>query len=87
MTLDYNCSHVFRPNFSLHLFEDRPKDGPTVGPKHVAAIIIEYHPIKYKFVYNYIMCIVYYILDVRTVCCLMCGFATSLLLARVHAIV
>jgi len=27
-------------NFTLHLFKDQPEDGPTIGPKHVAAIII-----------------------------------------------
>ena len=40
MTLDYNCSYMFRPNCTLHLFKDQPEDGPTIGPKHVAAIII-----------------------------------------------
>jgi hypothetical protein len=28
----YNCT--------LHLFKDQPEDGPTIGPKHVAGIII-----------------------------------------------
>jgi hypothetical protein len=80
---------MFLPNFTLHLFKDQPEDGPTVGPKLVAAVIILYHPIKYKIVYDYIIYIVYYILEgVRTVCCLMLyGFATSLPLARVHEIV
>jgi len=27
-------------NRTLHLFKDQPKDGPTIGPKHVAGIII-----------------------------------------------
>jgi hypothetical protein len=27
-------------NCTLHLFKDQPEDGPTIGPKHVAAIII-----------------------------------------------
>ena len=26
--------------FTLHLFKDQPEDGPTIGPKNVAAIII-----------------------------------------------
>ena len=27
-------------NCTLHLFKDQPEDGPTVGPKHIAGIII-----------------------------------------------
>jgi len=27
-------------NRTLHLFKDHPEDGPTIGPKHVAGIII-----------------------------------------------
>ena len=40
----------------------RPEDGPTIGPKRVAAIIIKYYLIKYKVVYYYYY-ILYYILD------------------------
>ena len=28
----YNCT--------LHLFKDQPEDGPTIGPKHAAGIVI-----------------------------------------------
>jgi len=27
-------------NYTLHLFKDQPEDGPTIGTKHVAGIII-----------------------------------------------
>ena len=43
MILDYNSIYMFRPNsraiFRL-MFKDEPEDGPTIGPKHVAGIII-----------------------------------------------
>jgi len=27
-------------NYTLHLFKDQPEDGPTIGPKRAAGIII-----------------------------------------------
>ena len=50
----YNCT--------LHLFKDEPEDGPTVMPKHVPGIIIQYNLIKYKIVCDCIIYILYYIL-------------------------
>ena len=67
--LDYNSSYMFRPNClksvincTVHLFKDLPEDGPTIGPKHVAGIIIQYNLIKYKAVYYCITYILYFIL-------------------------
>jgi len=47
MILD-NSSYMFRPNnfeniinCAFHVFKDQPEDGPTIGPKHVAGIIIQ----------------------------------------------
>jgi len=34
------------------LFKDQPEHCPTIGPKNVAGIIIQYNPIKYKVVYD-----------------------------------
>jgi len=31
---------AFQLYSTLHLFIDQPEDGPTIGPKHVAGIII-----------------------------------------------
>jgi len=30
---------IFRPIF-VQVFRDQPEDGPTIGPKHVAGIVI-----------------------------------------------
>jgi len=37
------------------LFKDQPEDGPTIGPKRVAGILIKYSLIKYKVVYDCII--------------------------------
>jgi hypothetical protein len=50
-----NCTH--------DLFKDQPEDGPTIGPKHAAGIIIYYNLIKYEVVYDCIAYILYYILE------------------------
>jgi len=41
---------------------NQSENGPTIGPKHVARIIIQYNLIKYKVVHNCIIYILYYIL-------------------------
>jgi len=45
-------------NCTLHLSKDQPEDGPTIWPKCVVEIVMQYNLIKYKFVYD---CITYHI--------------------------
>jgi hypothetical protein len=54
--------YIFIYTDGVYLFKDQPEDGPTIGPKHVAGIIIWYIIIEYKIVYDCIVYILYYIL-------------------------
>jgi hypothetical protein len=58
------CNGTALP-FTLHLFKDKPEDGPKIGPKHVGGIII-YNKILTCVRLYYIYFILYFNVDCRS---------------------
>ena len=57
-----NCTAIFRLVFEQVecTCSEQREDGATIGPKHVAGIIIQYNLIKYKVVYDYYIFFILY---------------------------